>query len=262
MASVREAAGCIGLSGGISLVGDFFGYRDHDGHVHIPRRLSLLHQMRLLRGSFIDLNLIRVGVEAFGDPEEEEINRAVDLMRELYAAVDLGIGRVERWHIHQAEAHGLDHIHSKADAKELTDDFTIDNDSIDIYFVCFNDADFVGLSYPCATCIKDTVGIMTGCVVELVDDGYVSTGAYFSVTGLVLAHEVGHHLGLSTHRRGSDNLMHESAPNGGDLTAAQGGVMRRHCAVKVCHFKQDRFGNRVKDVHLNGYKGVETCRHE
>jgi hypothetical protein len=64
---------------------------------------------------------------------------------------------------------------------------------------------------------------MDGAVVELIG----------STTGQVLAHEVGHYLGLSHVTGDSTNLMFPSVPNGGVLTTAQGNIMKSHCFIEA-----------------------------
>jgi hypothetical protein len=60
MVSIRQIASCIGLSGNLSIIGDFFGYT----RVPSGAPLSLLTQVRRLQQRHIHLNLIRVGIES------------------------------------------------------------------------------------------------------------------------------------------------------------------------------------------------------
>lgn len=234
MASLREIAGCIGLSGSISVVEKIFGY------THIPRPLSILTQVRLLQGRHIDMNLIIVGHDAFIQADQEEIDRAVDFARETYATVDVGIGLTDRYYIHTNEANGRHIINDDSEAKDLTQEWTVGNSALDVFFVLQYDGTTSGLSPKDGTCSKDRVSTMTGCVVELIDtSGMVD----FSRTGFVLAHEVGHYLGLNpysfehplgdpSHSPDANNLMFATVPNGGVLTERQGEVMREHCSVR------------------------------
>jgi hypothetical protein len=64
---------------------------------------------------------------------------------------------------------------------------------------------------------------MEGCVVTI--EGITTKTPY------VLAHELGHYLGLK-HVDDINRLMYESIPNGAKLTANEGSKIRRHCFVK------------------------------
>lgn len=218
MASLRDIAGCIGVTGNFSVVGDFFGYTS------IPQDLSLLTQMRLLQGRHIHMNLIRVGIESFSDADEREIDRAVQFTRDTYATVDLGVGRVTRWFITTDNANGHENIGSDGEAEDLTNEFTIDNDALDIFFVLTYASSTIGLSRVDGPCDKNAKG-MDGSVVAIEQSA--------SITGPVLAHEAGHYLGLdSDHVDDSNNLMFDTVPNGGQLTSRQGADMRDHCFTR------------------------------
>jgi hypothetical protein len=222
MASIRQMANCIGLSGEIWLVKDFYGYWKGG-----PKQLSLLKQVLLLKGKHIHLNLIRVGIESFTNEgknnDEQEINLAVQFTRDTYATVNLGIGRVERYEITTADAEGREHIDSDGEARELTRKWTVDNDALDVFFVLTYTGITIGLSKVDGSCNKHRKSPMTGSVVAIEDSP--------NTTGFVLAHEVGHYLGLSHSDNDSTNLMFPVVPNGGNLTSNQGNKMREHCFV-------------------------------
>jgi hypothetical protein len=134
MASIKQLARCIGLSGDISIVRDFYGYTS----VPTEKQLSLLTQARLLKSPHIHLNLIRVGTNEngwFSDTDEQEIDAAVQIMRDIYATVSIGVGRVERYFITVAQAKGRDIIDSDDEATELTDEWSVPNDALDVFFV-------------------------------------------------------------------------------------------------------------------------------
>jgi hypothetical protein len=142
--------------------------------------------------------------------------------------VSLGIGRVERYFISTADANGHDYIDFHLEAGWLTDDWTVPNDALDIFFVLTYAGDTLGRSPSSipfirdgGPCNKDFKFDMTGCVVEIQRQSQ-------NLMGFVLAHEVGHYLGLD-HVDDPDNLMNPTAPNGGGLTSGQANDLRNHC---------------------------------
>jgi Metallo-peptidase family M12B Reprolysin-like len=207
---------CIGLSGTVSIVRDFYGY------VKAPYPLSLTQQVRLLKGNYLDINIIRVGVESFTIGDEKEIDSAVHLMRKMYATVGIGVGRVARYGIATADAGGKDFIDDRDEAEELTEEWTVDNSAIDVFVVRNYAGNASGSSPVEGPCNKDSK-TMSGVVVSIEGDVHES--------GIVLAHEVGHYLGLE-HNPDLRNLMYETADSLGRLTPGQGGVMRLHCKMR------------------------------
>jgi Metallo-peptidase family M12B Reprolysin-like len=169
----------------------------------------------------ISINVIRVGSERFTAADETEISTAVNFMRTTYATVGITLRRVENWIIPLASARGRDVIDNDSEASTLTDEWTVRNNNVDVFFVKLYVGSTAGLSPVPGPCDKDAKG-MDGSVVEVI------TG----LTGNILAHEVGHYLGLSHVANDSTNLMFPSVPNGGRLTAAQGATMRTHCFIE------------------------------
>ncbi len=213
MASLRGMAQCIGITGNFSVLHDFFGY------TAAPQDLSVLTQIRRLQGRHVHMNLIRVGIESFTAADELEIDGAVQFTRDTYATVNLGVGRVTRWFITTAQANGRDNIGSDGEAEDLTDEWTVDNHALDVFFVLTYAGTTIGLSRVDGPCDKDAKG-MDGSVVAMEGTG--------NTTGFVLAHEVGHYLGLS-HTSNSNRLMFGTVPNGGQLSSSEGSDMRDHC---------------------------------
>jgi len=168
----------------------------------------------------VNVNIIRVGSENFTTADELTITNAIATMKTIYATVGFTIPVVENWVISLAQANGRDVIDNDGEAETLTDEWTVPNRSIDVFAVKLYVGPVAGLSPAPGPCNKDAKG-MDGSVIEL--NG--------SVTGQILAHEVGHYLGLAHKDGDSTNLMFPSVPNGGLLTAGQGDVMLRHCFV-------------------------------
>jgi hypothetical protein len=210
-------ANCIGVTGNFWVVRNFYGYQ-----TGAPAQLSLLTQVRRLQGRHLHMNIIRVGIEGFTTADEEEIDFAVDETRRYYGAVNLGVGRVGRYYITVADANGRDYINNDGEAEALTDEWTVDNDAADVFIVLGYAGSTIGLSRVDGPCDKDAKG-MDGSVVAIESTPFTS--------GQVLAHELGHYLGLG-HVNDSNNLMNPTVTNGGQLTSGQGSTMRSHCFVK------------------------------
>lgn len=229
MRSLREIARCIGVGGEFRVVRDFFGYKQ------TPGEISLLTQMRRLQGLHIHLNFIRVGFERFTDEEMRDIDAALKLTRDVYATVDLGVGRIEWRTISVDRARGRDDLESNDEAKDLTNEWSVDNDGIDVFLVRTydnptEDGEESGVSPVDGPCDKNANTRMTGCVVEVEDS--------FTVDW-TLAHELGHYLGLdhvgippALPAGATPNLMWRIAYGGAGLTSGQGRTMRRHCSVR------------------------------
>lgn len=234
MASISKLTGCIGLSGNISIIRDFYGYTG------IPKPLSLLTQARLLKGSHIHLNLIRVGgTNANGrlaDSEEKDIDAAVQFTRDTYATIGVGIGRVNHFFIPPAQVNGHDIIDGgDEEADALTDEWTVPNDGIDVFLVRFLPGPSIGKSPTPGPCDKNAQQTKSDRGTSGVIISFGETFGTPLLTGFTLAHELGHHLGLE-HTDDSSNLMFSSSPNPvpsiGKLTDDQGSVIRGHCWMR------------------------------
>ena len=217
MASLRSIAACIGVTGNFSVSRDFFGFLRG-----VPSDVSILTQVRRLQGRHVHMNFIRVGSDQFTNNDLAEMDSALQFTRDNYEQVNLGVGKVEHYFITTAEAGGAENINNDDEAEELTNDWTVPNSSLHIFFLLTYPGSSIGLSRVDGPCDKDAKG-MDGSVVAI--EGSVNT------TGFVLAHEAGHYLGLG-HSSSSGNLMFGTVPNGGGLTSGQGSNMRDHCFVK------------------------------
>lgn len=170
----------------------------------------------------LSLNIIRVGVDQFNGTHFGEITTAINFTRSVYSTVAITIDRVEHWDISTAAARGRDIIDNDSEAETLTDEWTVPNHNADVFFVRLYVGGVAGLSRVNGPCDKNAKG-MDGSVVEIIP----------GITGHILAHEVGHYLGLSHLAGDSTNLMFPSVPNGGLLNSAQGSTMRSHCFIEA-----------------------------
>lgn len=200
MVSIRQQAQCIGLDRDFSVVGDYFGYASPPpwtqapSQTGLPQSLSVLTQAKRLKKTHVHLNLIRVGTDADGlmtPQDEENLDCAVDLVRGIYAAIGVGIGRVERWWcIPDAWDTGYETIDDDGEAEDLVDDYTVGGGGVDVFFVPLYVGSVVGL----------TPGKGDGVVVESREDDFLGTARTFG-------HELGHYFGLGHENGTPDNLM-------------------------------------------------------
>jgi hypothetical protein len=206
--SVRRLADCLGLGDDFEIVRDFFGHA-----TGAPGELSLLRQMKLMREYHVDINVILVGVEWFGDDERQEVDSAIAFMRDTYATVDFGVGRVRWYQITTDQANGREHIVNDAEAEDLTHEWSVDNYALDLFFVVTYAGSTIGTAPRKGPANKDANGQMTGVVLAIEGSS--------ALTGNVLAREVARYIGLEDSDN-SNNLMYPWVPNGANLTRAQG----------------------------------------
>lgn len=245
MASVKTILNCIGVdtSGSVSILGGMFGFLRQrvpdDPCISGTPQVSLLSQVQSLQGKHIHLNIIRVGIDNFTSAEVDKIDYAIYRAHQIFNTRSLGIGRVEHYDVTAAEAGGKDNIGSQDEAEDLTHDWTVPNDGIDVFMVdnITADPDFIGLSPVGGPCDKDDKD-MNGVLGREVNRGAAGVARTF-------AHEIGHYLGLP-HNHGDDcptsasalaNLMAQtrcasSTCNSVQLSSAQGTTIRGHCFVK------------------------------
>jgi len=235
MPSIRDLAGCIGVSGDISILRDFFGFfrgqlpPDPTGADVV---VSLKRQAARLQGDHFHLNVIAVGVDQFTDADDIEVDYSIFKLRNIYDQVSLGVGRILHWGVSTADADGLDSPTTEDELEEISERMHAPNDGIDLSVphnlnVPSDGGMVLGKSAvdgPCQD--KDDKG-MDGSVVGLFGS---------EQTARSLAHELGHYLTLEHRNSEPKNLMCQSGlassiRNSVELTSGQGGDMRDHCMV-------------------------------
>ena len=208
------------------MVGHFFGYASPPpwnlapSQANLPQSLSVLTQMKRVQQTYFNLNLIRVGASSFDGLlnaiDEENLDCAVQISRDIYAAAGIGIGRVERWWMIQSTSYET--IDDDCEAEDLVDEYTVPNNGVDCFFVPV----YVG----------STNGIMPddGVVVESRENNFLGTAR-------TMAHELGHYFDLG-HQNGSpNNLMCQTKfanpmPGSAQLSSSQIDTIKEQDAMR------------------------------
>jgi hypothetical protein len=172
--------------------------------------------------STVNVNVIFVGVELFTPADEAEVSSAIATTRGLYSQVGLGLGTILFFAIPLAQTRGREDIDDDGEAQALTDEWTVDNLALDLFFVRTYAGATVGLSRVDGPCDKNAKGM---------DGSVVAVEESVTATGFAAAHELAHYLGLGHEKTDPTNLMFTSFPNGGILRVDQGNNMKDHCFV-------------------------------
>lgn len=222
MLSLRQMAHCSSIEGDFSVVHDLLGLR-----AGIPRgqQISLARHGELLASNSFDVDIIRTGIEDLNDVDNR-IDRSILRARDLYATVDITIRRVWHSQITRAEADGLDTIFSKKDSRKLRRRYRGPHDfAMDVFIVRqyqINTTDLGGICDINTECDKNKRRA-DGCVI-----GFTGPS---NLNGELLAHEMGHGLGLR-HVTNTDNVMHPSSPDREGFVDSQARDMRDHCFMR------------------------------
>jgi hypothetical protein len=254
--SVRDVATRhLGKTGDVSIDADVYGYIHRDlesrlfgaldvgdvlpgsGTADAPTRRSLRRHLETVSGRSVDFVVFLVGHEpdfsgVVTRSQVAKLQYALQVARDLYAQVDLGIRRVEWGHIPPSLAGNYADIGSVVEAVALTAVFTGRAGAIDLFFVQTMNV-LVGRSPSPGGCDKNDLIAFTGIVLE-------ATGtAQFA--GITVAREAGHYLGLG-HEPDETNLMCgpqlfqercDPSTRMTEITSDQGARMKTHCMVNA-----------------------------
>lgn len=230
--SIRQTcAHCLDKTGTLRVYRDLFGYP----WGRIPRDLRIRRHIEDIRGRSINLCVFFVGHEpgfdgVFTDVQAISTQHAIDVMREIYRQADIGVRRIYWRYIHDDDAAPYLTVDAGG-ATDLTEAYSGPNDGIDLFMVQ-TVSDAGGWSNSDGPCDKDDKG-RTGAVVEV-------NKSSDDFLGVLVAHEVGHYLGL-VHTNSATNLMGVDSNNDGigeislasrDLNASQIETMRSSCWVR------------------------------
>jgi hypothetical protein len=253
--SIRQtAADCLGVTGEIWVNRDIYGYRSRDGNGRLFGALtsgdtlpatntattrSLTAQLQRITGKAINVTIFMVGLDpnnasnsAVDIDDYTRVQYAIQICRDIYAQASLGIRKLYWRYITPAEAGGYIDFSGPGEATDLTEDFSgPEGDSIDLFFVR-SIAGAAGWSNKNGPCDKDAKDERTGSVCEL------NNSSRF--TGVLVAHEMGHYLGLGSgpninNVMGSDtdgDGIDTIGNNSTNITSAQASTMRNHCSVR------------------------------
>lgn len=253
MVSLRDIAECIDAPEDFSVLEHVFGFwrgrvpadpADPTSAGWEDTSVSLLEQVRLLQGEYYNLNVIEVGWDQFDAATladmDERVDYAIYRAHDIYAQEDIGIGRVRFWVVDSADADGLDTLTTDAELDQLTDEWSVDNDGLDVFIpfdmkIPSGNGILLGRSEIDGPCEKEYD--------EKVRDASV-VGPWASMSlSRTFSHENGHYLGLEHPNNSASvplRLMTQTGTalnNGGslrtsiDLTTAEGNDCKDHCSI-------------------------------
>lgn len=171
------------------------------------------------------VDVIRVAADTFVGQEYTDLYDAAGVMQEIYEARDVTLRGVGRFHIHDADAGGYRIMNSESECRDLFEDWSAASggDFLDLFVA----HDFVGTGFDGLAGDIPGPTSHSGRKSAVVCDktGYVDGSGTRRLSveylGMLMAHELGHYLGLS-HAGTSGNLMlSNSATYDTDLTYDQ-----------------------------------------
>jgi hypothetical protein len=264
--SVRDIARThLDVTGSLSVNEDLYGYVHRDDKSRLfgglrdsaalpgadsadpPTTRSLRRHLETVSGQALDLTLFLVGHEpdfsgVVKPRHATNIQYAVQVARDIYAQVDLGIRRLRCRRISVEEAGGLVDISSVFGSGRSSEKASGPDGTIDVFFVQ-SMAMLAGRAPTNGPCFKHEQPPPVPPDAQQADDGgcLVELAGTRHFTGIAVAHEVGHYLGLG-HEHDERNLMCgglnllgqprcDTSEAQTELTSEQGDRMKRHCAV-------------------------------
>jgi hypothetical protein len=235
MASLRQFAQCIGLGNTFSVLRDFYGFRlgrVPDDPTGVEITLSISQQIKRLQNPHFHLVVTAVGSDNFTNTVFGALDYSIFKIRNVYAQVGVGVGRVVHRNVLAANAHGLDVVTEEGELEDITDRFAVDGDSINLLIPASMNVPSDGgvilgksaIDGPCEE--KDDKGL----------NGSVSGPWSSEQMARTVAHEVGHYLGLTHRNDEPDNLMCQSGEANSIrdsilLDSGQGDDIKDHCLM-------------------------------
>jgi len=255
--SVRDLLQCVDadLNQDQSILFRLFGYirsRVPPDPAGVTASVSIRQLANDLEDDHIHINVIRVGFDVLSDTALDdaliELDYSIYRIRNIYRPQGVGVGRVLHWFIDSADADGMDDIGGTAEARDLWEAWSVDNDGIDAFFVRNISGTLLGLA----------PGGGGECNENSNNDGVLAAGidAGDESVSRTCAHEVGHFLELPHNHpalptgpcptgNARFNLMAQTGcvpfitgtstrdtRNAVNLSDGQGSTMREHCSIR------------------------------
>jgi hypothetical protein len=222
------------------VLGYWRGQAPTDPDTNAPVIVSLAQQFDGLSGRHLHLNMIEVGLDTLSTADQmaadNRVDYAVHRIRQIYRTRQLGLGRIQYFWITASESNGRDDLGSESEADSLSDEWSVNNDAVDMFIVRNISDDFVGISPVPGDCSKgDKSDGMVGGEVNREAEGFSRTAAHELAHFLNLSHNHGDACPTSDADR--DNLMAQtrcarSVRTSVLLTSSQGTTMRGRCQVR------------------------------